>query len=204
MTPLAFAAIAMVHLLAAISPGPSFVLAVRTAAGEGLRPALALAAGFGLGAALWALAAITGLAILFDLVPLAFTILKVLGGLFLVWLAISMWRDAPNPMPRAAPGTPPRSALAAFRLGLVSFLANPKPAVFFGAVFVGLVPGDAPLWSLALVVANVALVETIWYAAVARAFSLPRARAAYARFKTAMDRMLGVGLGLLGIRIALP
>ena len=203
MTLLAFAGIALAHLLAAISPGPSFVLSVRTAATEGFGAAVALAAGFGLGATIWAAAAITGLSLLFDVAPWLFTGIKVAGGLFLVWIAIAMWRHAPEPLPEMDV-SPPRSPWSAFRLGLGTFLVNPKPAVFFGAVFVGLVPGDAPLWAKAVVLLNIFWVEAAWYVLVARVFSLSRARAAYGRVKTAADRTLGVALGALGARLALP
>jgi threonine/homoserine/homoserine lactone efflux protein len=54
MTAAAFLSIVLIHLAAAISPGPSFVVAVRTAASDGFKVATALALGFGLGAILWA------------------------------------------------------------------------------------------------------------------------------------------------------
>ena len=61
MTLGAFLTVALIHLAAAMSPGPSFVVAARTAATDGFGTACALALGFGLGAALWALAAMAGL-----------------------------------------------------------------------------------------------------------------------------------------------
>ncbi|WP_371153592.1 LysE family transporter [Jannaschia sp. 2305UL9-9] len=203
MTALAIATVALVHLLAAISPGPSFVLSLRVAAAEGMRPALGLALGYGIGAAIWATAALVGLTILFDLVPMLFTILRVGGALFLIWIAIMMWRHAADPLP-AADADRPRGVLSAIRLGVLTMFANPKPAVFFGAVFLGFVPSDASWAAKALIVLNVLWVEAAWYILVARLFSLPRPRAAYVRFKTILDRMLGGVLGLLGIRLALP
>lgn len=204
MTPLAFASVAAIHLLAAISPGPSFVLSIRTAAVEGFRPAAGLALGFGLGAALWATAALVGLSVLFELAPILFAALRLAGAAFLIWLAVAMWRHAPEPMPLADPARAPRGMLSAIRLGTLAMLANPKPAIFFGAIFVGLVPATALPWEKTLVILNVLLVETLWYVLVARAFSLPRARAAYGRLKTIIDRTFGVALGLLGVRLALP
>ena len=68
------------------------MVAVRTAASEGLRPAIGLAIGFGLGAIAWALAALLGLAVLFEVVPTLFTALKVVGGLFLIYIAWMTWR----------------------------------------------------------------------------------------------------------------
>lgn len=198
----AFAGIALVHLMAAISPGPSFVLAVRTAAAEGLRPAAALAVGFGLGATIWAAAALLGLAVLFEAAPVLLSAMKVAGGLFLVWLAWGLWSRAREPIPEAAPGAAPRGALSAVRLGLVSMLANPKPAIFFGAVFVGLVPREAAAADIAVILVNILWVEAAWYVVVARVFSLPRARAGYARLKTVLDRAFGGALGALGLTIA--
>ncbi len=202
MTLAAFAGIALIHLLAAISPGPSFVLSVRTAAGEGFSPAAGLALGFGIGASLWALAALAGLTLLFELAPWLFAALKIVGGIFLVWLAIRMWRHASDPMPVLSDAAP-RSAASAIRLGLATFLANPKPAVFFGAIFVGLVPAQADLAARAIIVGNVFAVETNWYLATAAIFSRPAARAAYIRFKTALDRAFGGVLGALGAKIAI-
>lgn len=203
MTLAAFAAVALVHLMAAISPGPSFVLAVRTAASEGFRVAAALALGFGIGAALWAAAALLGLALLFEVAPVLFVALKLAGAAFLIYLAVQMWRHARDPMPVADPGAAPRGTLAAVRLGTLAMLANPKPAVFFGAVFVGLVPLEATAAERAVVIANILWVEAAWYVLVARVFSLPRARAAYARGKTVLDRAMGALIGALGARIAI-
>ncbi len=204
MTLAAFLTIAAAHLLAAISPGPSFVVSVRTAAAEGFRPALGLAIGFGLGAVIWATTALAGLALLFQVIPALFTALKIVGGLFLVWIAVQTWRHARDPMPYQEPGALPTSLWRAVVKGLGVMLANPKPAVFFGAVFVGLVPPETPLPVLALLMAVIFLDETLWYVLVARLFSLPEPRAAYARMKTGVDRTFGVLLGGLGLRIALP
>ena len=202
MTPLAFATVAFAHLLAAMSPGPSFVLSVRTASSEGLRPALALAAGFGLGAALWATAALLGLAVLFEAAPWLLVGLKVVGGAYLVWIAWQLWRHAREPMPMVEPGAAPRGMVAAGRQGLLTQLANPKVSIFFGAVFVGIVPADATLGGKLLLLLNIFTVETLWYVLVAGLFSTPRARAGYARWKAALDRAFGGLLAAFGALIA--
>jgi len=203
MTTAAFLTVVLIHLAAAISPGPSFVVALRVAASEGMRAGAGLALGFGLGALMWAAAAMGGLALLFQMVPALFVGLKLIGAAFLLWIAFLLWRHAAEPMAQPAEGTAPRGALAAMRLGLLTFASNPKTAVFFGAVFVGLVPADTPMgWRLAILLA-VFLNETIWYLFVARLFSLPRPRAAYASMKRWMDRSFGALIAALGLKIAL-
>ncbi|TRD23617.1 LysE family translocator [Palleronia caenipelagi] len=199
----AFFGVALAHLMAAISPGPSFVLSVRTAISQGFRPAAALALGFGIGAAIWAFAALAGLTLLFTLMPPLFLVLKIGGGLFLIWLAVKMWRHASDPMPASSADASPRSMASGVRLGLATQIANPKPAIFFGAVFVGVMPVTATASDKAIVLANILWVETLWYVIVARAFSLPHPRAAYGRAKVWLDRGMGSILGLLGLKVAL-
>lgn len=82
MTAAIFLAILLVDLLAAMSPGPTFLVAVRTAAVEGFRPAAGYAAGVGIASAVWASAALFGLAAVFQLAPALFMLLKVAGGGF--------------------------------------------------------------------------------------------------------------------------
>jgi threonine/homoserine/homoserine lactone efflux protein len=202
MTAAAFLSILLIHLLAAMSPGPSFAVTVRTAAAEGFRPAAAFAFGLGLGALTWALAALLVLAILFEVAPLALTALKLAGGLFLIWIAIATWRHADAPLPEAAPDAVPRSLASAVRFGLFTQLANPKVAVFFGAVFVGLVPPGTGWPTLALLLAVILADETLWYLLVARVFSLARARAAYAAAKRWVDRAFGGLIAAFGLKIA--
>jgi len=199
----AFASIVLIHLAAAMSPGPSFVVSVRTAASDGFGVATGLALGFGLGAVLWAFAAMAGLAVLFELVPVLFTTLKMVGAAFLLFIAYMMWKHASAPLEQPENTTAPRTIAGAIRFGFLTFATNPKPAIFFGAVFVGLVPADTPLIWRAAILAAVFINETTWYILVARIFSLPEARAGYIRLKAIIDRAFGTLIALFGLKIAL-
>lgn len=202
MTVAAFLTIALIHLAAAISPGPSFVVSVRTAVSSGFATATALAFGFGLGALSWAFAAMAGLALVFELVPALFVTLKFVGAAFLIWIAYQMWRHAPEPIDMSGTEGKRMTTWQAIRYGFLTFASNPKPAVFFGAVFVGMVPVDTPLtWRIAILAA-VFLNETLWYILVARLFSLTPARKVYLGLKTTIDRIFSGFLVLLGLKIA--
>lgn len=204
MTLAAFASILLLHLIGAISPGPAFVVIVRTAAVEGFRPAFMAAAGLGTGAVCWALAALLGLNLLFQVAPSTLLAFKFAGAAFLLWIAWQTFRHADAPLPRVdAAGAVPRTGGSAFRLGLLTQLANPKVVVFFGAVFVGMVPQDTPIWAMVAILGMIFLDEMLWYSVVGRIFSLAHVRAFYGRAKRWIDRIFGALIAAFGIRIAM-
>jgi threonine/homoserine/homoserine lactone efflux protein len=202
MTLAAFLAAWALHLIAAASPGPAVLMTARVGVTEGFRTGLMLAIGIGLGAVVWAIAALFGLALLFQIAPTLLWAFKIAGGLFLLWIALNMWRHAAEPLGTGAAVTA-RSPLRAIRLGIATQLANPKPAVFFGAVFVGTVPPDATALALGLLLIAVFLNEFVCNALIARLFSVGSVRTGYARLKSQIDRAFGGILALLGLKIAL-
>ena len=203
MTLAALLALWAVHLAAVASPGPAFALGLRLAATEGLRPALVFALGVGLGGALWALAALTGLSLLFQLAPWTMAVLKLAGGMFLVWIGVQGWRHARDPLPQATPEALPRPARSALRLALITQAGNPKTALFFGAVFAALVPANPSPMLMAGLLAMVLATETLWFAVVALTFSRAPVRRAYARMKAGLDRAFGAAMVALGLRLSL-
>ncbi|NGM46561.1 LysE family translocator [Rhodobacter sp. SGA-6-6] len=202
MTPAAFLAFSGLVTLAAISPGPAVLMAARTGLTEGFRTGAMLAAGIGLGAVVWASAAMFGLNIVFAAAPALLWALKLGGGAYLVWMGWHLWHGARTPLVTEDARPVPRSALSAFRLGLFTQLANPKPAVVFSAIFLGTVPRGTPLWVYAALLAVIFTAETLWNSLVARIFSLDRTRARYISLKTIIDRSFGAALAALGVKIA--
>jgi threonine/homoserine/homoserine lactone efflux protein len=204
MTAAAFLAFALLSLFAAISPGPAVLMAARTGLTEGFRTGAMLATGIGAGAVVWAAAAMFGLNLLFAAAPVLLWALKIGGGAYLLWMGITLWRGATIPFDTTDSRPVPRSAASAFRLGLVTQLANPKPAIMFSAIFLGTVPQGTPLPVYAALLAVVFLNETIWNILVARIFSLDHARRGYISLKCVLDRSFGGLLALLGVKVALP
>jgi threonine/homoserine/homoserine lactone efflux protein len=201
MTLTAFLAVAGLLTMGAVSPGPAVLMSARTGVSEGLRTGFFLSLGIGAGAVFWAVLALSGLAVIFQIAPTLLWAFKIIGGLYLVWMAIGMWRHAAEPLADVT-DAPPRSAASAFRLGLVTQLSNPKPAVLLSAVFIGTVPPGTPFWVLVALLTFLFTVETSWNTIVARIFSFDRTRRAYTGAKPVIDRAFGGLLGLLGIKIA--
>lgn len=200
----AFFGIYMISLAAAISPGPAVLLAARTSLREGFARGAWLAVGIGLGACIWAVAAMFGLAILFRIAPTLLVALKVAGAAYLLYLAFKMWRHSAEPMSMELPeDDAKRSAPGQVWRGIAAQLANPKPAVFFGTVFLTFLPPVLPFWAYGVILGIIFFNDTVWNVIVARIFSLDRTRAAYLGLKTLIDRIFGGLLGLMGLKLAL-
>lgn len=196
-------AIAGAVTLGAMSPGPSFVLVARTAVSRTRADGLAAAAGMGLGAVAFAVAALLGLHVVLTAVPWLHLALKILGGGYLVWLGWRIWRGAKSPLVVAADAASPLAARPArsFLLGLVTQLSNPKTAVVYAGIFSALLPREVPPWVSLTVPAVVLVIETVWYAVVAVALSAAASRQTYLRAKAGIDRAAGGVMALLGARL---
>lgn len=202
MTWAALATVWFVHLLAAASPGPAILMAARTGVTQGFRTGAWLSFGIAVGALFWAVAALFGMAALFHVAPTLLWIFKIAGGLFLIWIAVQMWRHAAEPLVPEDSAATPRTPWSAFRLGVLTQLSNPKPAVFFGAVFINTIPAGTSLPWIGLILLLVLLNELACTIAVARAFSFEGPRRLYTRFKTRIDQAFGGILALLGLKLA--
>ncbi len=194
---------ALVQLLAVASPGPSFMLVAQSAIGSGRRAGLLAALGTMVGALIWAAAALFGLQALFARFEWLYLVLRIGGALYLLYLAFMLWRHARDPIPDVAPADTAGGGWRNFGRALMLALSNPKIMVFFGSIFLSLLPADMPGWMVGLVLAIVAFNEFTWYALVTVLFSGGPARAFYRRAKVWLDRVMGGAMALLGLRLAL-
>jgi threonine/homoserine/homoserine lactone efflux protein len=124
-------AFAIASLVFAIVPGPGVLYIVTRSLVQGRHSGLASVAGVALGNLGNAVGASLGLAALFAVSSLAFTIVKYAGAAYLVYLGIQALRSPGMERSPEAPRTVPLRRI--FRDGFVVALLNPKTAVFFAA-----------------------------------------------------------------------
>lgn len=192
-------------LIGAMSPGPSFVLVSHTAIIRSRRVGLAAALGMGIGGAIFALLALAGLHALLVRVEWAYLLFKLLGGAYLAYLGVRIWRGASLPLPPERAGSTDRGTAAwkSFAVGLATQLSNPKTALVYGSIFAAFLPAAPERWLFTALPLGVFVVEAGWYALVALVFSAERPRAAYGRAKHVVDRIAGAVLVGLGVRLIL-
>lgn len=193
--------IGVTQLLAVMSPGQSFVVVSRTALANGRGAALAVTLGMGVGTVFWASAAMGGLAVLLGQAAWLYIALKLGAGIYLLFLAVAIWRGASRPADVEDTATRPMGFATALRLGFLTQIANPKVIVFFGSIFVALLPAQPPFWVSAAVLLIVFANETGWLAVVSCLFSSAGPRRAYLRLKRWIDRIMAVLLAAIGGRL---
>lgn len=126
----------LVYLAAAtglsLSPGPNGLLALTHGALYGWRRTLFTVAGGAVGFVVLIALSMFGIGALLQASAGWLTVLKWVGGAYLVWLGVQVWRAPPIGL---APGidTGPRSGGSMFRQGALSALTNPKGLLFFAA-----------------------------------------------------------------------
>jgi threonine/homoserine/homoserine lactone efflux protein len=128
------------------------------------------------GAALWATCAVLGVHVVFVAFPGLRLALQVAGGVYLLYVAIRLWRSSGAALVGRASSV---SSWAAFRRGFLTNITNPKVALFFGSVFATSFPAAPSPILQASVVAMVMLNALCWHTLLAYLFSRERVRAAY-------------------------
>jgi len=137
-----FSAFLIASFILAVTPGPGVLYIVTRSLTQGRRYGLASVAGVALGNLGNAVGASIGLAAVFAMSALAFTVVKYLGALYLVYLGVQAIRG--RRAEGEAPATTPASLARIFRDGFVVALLNPKTAVFFAAFLPQFMRPDSP------------------------------------------------------------
>jgi threonine/homoserine/homoserine lactone efflux protein len=136
---------------------------------------------------------------------LAYSVLKLAGAAYLIFLGVTGFRNAKPDASSdvhalAAPAA--RRAGSPYLQGLLNNLLNPKGALFYLGVFTQVIaPGTAPFRAAVLVAAMVATSALFWLVFVAT-LHLPAVRGLLARSHQTVARAFGVLLVLLGLRVA--
>jgi len=188
----------------AISPGSGAVLSMSHGLAYGVRQSSATIAGLQLGLAVILLIAGVGVGALLLASATAFTVVKVLGAAYLIWLGLKQWRspvDAHAPAAGTAlvkhPGLP--TVRERVLTGFMTNVTNPKGIVFMVAVLPQFIDPNRPLWLqlLILLVTSIGVDLVVMHG---YAFLASRAQRwlATAKARRAQNRVFGGVLMAMG------
>lgn len=195
-------AIAGVLFIGAMSPGPSFIVVAQNALSKSRGHGIATAVGTALGVAIFAILASFGVTILLDKVPAAFQVFKLIGGVYLLYLALLIWRGAKQSIETEfSDERVNESYLKMFLAGLLTQISNPKTALVIAGIFAAFVPSSPPPNTVIYVALIAFVIDFSWYAIVAITLSSERSKNIYTRGKTNFDRVAAIFLAIVGARL---
>ncbi|MGR6974847.1 LysE family translocator [Streptomyces cynarae] len=184
-------------------PGPDMAVVTKRAVSSGWQDGLRTVGGITVGLLVWGLLSVAGLAAVLAASATAYTVVKLAGAAYLVFLGVQALIHSRGgqaqavDMPPAAPDGNP------WRTGLVSNVFNPKIAVFYTGLLPTLAPsGLSPHTGMALLVLIHAALTAVWLSGYV--MLLARARVFFQKpaVRRAMDRVTGVVLIGFGLKVA--
>ena len=195
-----------VAALLIVTPGPDTALVTKNALLYGRRPALGTSLGVTAGLLIWTVASAFGVAAIVHASETLFTVMKLIGGAYLIWLGIQALRAAGHEKAtdQVAVGATRRlNGKQGFRQGLINDLANPKIAAFFTSLLPQFIDPGQPVFVPFLVLGALFAVMTLaWLCAFALMASKAGGLLSRPRVKAGLDRLTGVVLIGLGLRLA--
>ncbi len=201
------AAFLAVAVLLVVTPGADMALVSKNALLHGRRVALLTALGINAGIVVWTAAAALGVAALIRASATAFTVLKLAGAAYLIYLGLhGIWlsrRANQRDDGGRDQGSRRQDRPSGFRQGLLSNLLNPKIAVFFTSFIPQFVsPGQSVFLNSLALGAIFNLLGVAWLLAFALVVSRAGDLLRRPRVKVALDRFTGCVLVGLGLRLA--
>ncbi len=191
------------YLIAVASPGPSNMAIMAAAMNQGRAQGVALAFGVLTGSLFWACLAAAGISTVLTRYAEALIVMKIAGGLYLLFLAWKSARSAISDKASTVARAAPASRLVSYRRGVLLHLTNPKAILGWGAIMtLGLTP-DAPAHTLPAIIGGCAVLGFIVFVGYALLFSTAAMANGYRKARRFIEGTLAVVFGYAGLRLLL-
>lgn len=189
----AISAAAVMFILGATSPGPSLAVVLRNTMIGGRSRGLACAVGHGIGFGFYAVSVVFGLVVIMENNPDVFTLMQIIGGLFLLYLGIGMIRSEETVIVQS------EGKREGFFEGFFIAFLNPKIAVFMLAVLSSVLDPSMSNDTKWIIAGMGMTIDTVWYVIVALLLSKSTILAKIEQ----NQRSLNVATGVLMIGLAI-
>jgi len=201
-----FLTVALAHFLALLSPGPDFLLIVKTSIKNGGRKSTGIAAGISSANAIYIALCIIGIGHALAASLKIMIALKVMGGLFLIYLAAQALRAKKGDYKKLALADNPGALLNTswgkeFLTGFMSGILNPKNLLFYLGLFSLVLTGDVGLPFKIFLGVWMTAVVFLWDVAIIYFLSTSQVRRQFAGLAYYLDKATGAVLGIIGITI---
>jgi threonine efflux protein len=194
---------ALVHLLAAASPGPNLVV-VSSYATVSRKAGLLAALGILFGVLTWASATALGLGTALANYPHLYSVVRHAGAIYLVWLGLNLIRDGIRNRYQGIDtgrvgNKSPRSIVLS---GYLVNMTNPKSVAYYTSLFSVLIPPGSPTCMFVAAACIALLVSASWWTSVALFFSIRSIRQFFSATRRYLDFITGGAMAFFGVKLA--
>lgn len=200
-----FLTIAVVHLLAVVSPGPDFAMVTRNSLLYSRKSGIYTAIGLGLGIMVHVTYCLLGIGFLISKSIVVFSIIKYIGAAYLIYIGYKSIK-ASSKKQESEQVTTETKTLASFesvKTGFLTNVLNPKVTLFMLALFTQVIDPETPTLIQSLYGLEMVLATTLWFSLVSVFFSNNIIKTRIVRIQHHIERVTGVVLIALGIKVAL-
>ena len=192
-----------VFLVSIMSPGPNILAIMGTSMGVGRSSGLALAMGVATGSMIWATLTALGLTAIIASYAILLTAIKIVGGLFLLWLAYKAFKSAASAhdIDATVSNDEGRGLMGYFFKGLTVQMTNPKAALAWIAIVSLGMQAGAPSWVAIVIVVGTTVLSVICHVLYALVFSTPPMVRVYAKGRRWVQGTLGVLFTFAGLKL---
>ncbi|TMM43726.1 LysE family translocator [Colwellia ponticola] len=194
--------ISSIHLLAAASPGPDFVLVSQQTLCNGKRAGLMCSIGITLGLSIHITYSAFGLATVVANSSSALWAIKILGGGYLIYLGIKGLNAKSTGKNETNATTAKKySAKKSIGVGFLCNALNPKAPIYFVSLFTVVLSPDMPIYQIAIYGAWIMLIQFAWFSLLVGILSRPSINLRFKQYGHWIDRTLGGAMVALGIKV---
>lgn len=197
--------VAMVTVLAVVSPGPDFAVIVRNGLRYGRSKGFATALGIAAGVVVHTTYTLLGLSYIITEYSWVLETIRFAGAAYLVWLGFSAFLPKKND-PNEASCPKKVSSISiwgAFRNGFFCNTLNPKAMLFFIALFTQVVSPTASLASKIGICVYISMTHLLWFSLVVFILTDQRTMKVFNRWERKVEKLVGTCLLCLGLKLAL-
>ena len=195
-------AVALITILATISPGPDFAMVTRNSYLHGRNAGLLAALGIALGVQVHVFYTMFGVALIIAHSPTLFTAIKIAGALYLVVIGWNTFANK-SKLEIDLGGQRAVSSLDMFSNGFLTNALNPKTTMFVVSTYTQVVRPGTPLSTQFGYGLFMSLTHFFWFGLVALFFSRQMLRSRMVEHQGVVDKFIGAILMTLGVSLAL-
>lgn len=194
--------VASIWSIAVITPGPNFFITAQTAVKDSRLAGMFIVLGTCTGTIIWSIAGYFGIASLFIVVPWIYTTLKIVGGIYIIYLGITVLISSGNPDTDSdIPQERFRTHYLYWRKGLMTNLSNPKTAMFITSLFASVLPKEPTLFMGIVIVALMVGISLLWYSFVVLLFSSRKFSGFYHQMQGWIEGLAGIIFVAFGAKL---